>query len=160
MLELLGVLEGDVDRARDVVVLVVDRQLELLLPHADFVLLLVLPQLELYVDLHRPRQSSEEGRQLLLNQHPRTIAIVDLFISSELVVHKSHHSTLSSDHKYTPQIIPSKAYKLIMHAEGNLPLRLETLPLVDREIRRLHEEFSGLKKSIKEGDLAALQRCV
>jgi hypothetical protein len=55
VLELLGVLEGDVDGPGDVVVLVVDGQFELLLPHSDFMLLLVLPQLELDVDLHRPR---------------------------------------------------------------------------------------------------------
>jgi hypothetical protein len=74
VLVLLGVLEGDGDGAAHIVVLVVDRQLRLLLPVADLVVLLVLLGVELYVDLHAARQPSEEGAQLVLSYTRTTIA--------------------------------------------------------------------------------------
>jgi hypothetical protein len=60
MLVLLGVLEGDGDGAAHIVVLVVDRQFDLLLAAADLMKLLVLLDVELDVDLHAARQPAEE----------------------------------------------------------------------------------------------------
>jgi hypothetical protein len=64
VLVLLGILEGDRDGAAHVVILIVDWQLDLLLPTPDLVVLLVLPRVEFDVYLHPSGQSSEERAQL------------------------------------------------------------------------------------------------
>lgn len=70
---LLGILECDGDGATHIVILVVDGQFDPLLAVAYLVVLLVLLEIELDVDLHTARQSSEEGTQLVLRQNRRTI---------------------------------------------------------------------------------------
>lgn len=66
MLVLLGVLEVDGHGAAEVVVFEEGGQLGLLLPVAHLVVALVLPEVELDVDLEGAGESSEEGAEFIL----------------------------------------------------------------------------------------------
>lgn len=67
MLEFFGFLETDSDSAFHVVIFVVDWEFDFLFSFADFMELLVFFGLELYIDIDRAGQSSEEGADLFLN---------------------------------------------------------------------------------------------
>ena len=80
MFVFFSVFQCDSDCTAHIISLVVNWQFDLLLAAADLVVLLVLLQVELYIDLNTARQTAEEGTEFVLNFFMCTIALSLIYI--------------------------------------------------------------------------------